>query len=38
VDENCVLVGYYARSILTTADGTYKLSQNVSKKWPLLAA
>jgi hypothetical protein len=47
VDENCALLGYYALSCVnfllmfeffTLEDGTDGLSQNVSKKLPLLAA
>ena len=44
VDENCALLGYYAASsgyflpTLSPEDVTDRLSWNVSKKLPLLAA
>jgi len=50
VDENCSLLGYYSLSsgnfipvlfsfgYLTPEDGTDRLSQNVGKQLPLLAA
>jgi hypothetical protein len=43
VDENCAFLGYHAANsgnFLPTylEDGTYRLSRNVGKKLPLLAA
>jgi len=45
VDNNCVILGYYAassgnfsRTFLTLEVGTDRLSRNVSEKLPLFAA